>query len=267
MDSQNWVKRLHNWTRTTAGSIASAIMFYTRLPVPSRWCLNFDRVARHAPLVGLLIGAILAALDAGLAQVNVPIMTRSVIVALGWIGITGGLHLDGVMDTADGLAVPDAKRRLSVMADSRVGAFGAMAGAGLIFLKATALGDIERYRSAVLIVVAGWGRWGQQLAIARYPYLRPEGKGAMHKQAIPSVATTLPSLLLLLVGHLALIFLQGGGLLLGFGSTAMAGAIAWGSGFWLHRRLGGHTGDTYGAVVEWTEAIALVGFATLLATK
>ncbi|MGB3612343.1 MAG: adenosylcobinamide-GDP ribazoletransferase, partial [Elainellaceae cyanobacterium] len=173
--------RPYDWIKNSAGSIASAIMFYTGLPIPSRWCSKFDHVARHAPVVGLLIGAILAAADTGLAYASVPIATRSAVITLGWISLTGGLHLDGVMDMADGLAVPDAKRRLSVMADSQVGAFGAIAGACVVVLKAAALGDIEHYRGAVLIAVAGWGRWGQQLAIARYPYLRAEGKGAMHK--------------------------------------------------------------------------------------
>ncbi|MEO0407572.1 MAG: adenosylcobinamide-GDP ribazoletransferase [Cyanobacteria bacterium P01_A01_bin.135] len=253
---------LVQWIQLRLSSAAAAIMFYTRLPVPSRWCSNFDRVARYAPSVGPLIGGILAGLDSGLLHLSMPTATRSAIIVLIWIWLTGGLHLDGVLDTADGLAVPDAQRRLQVMADSRVGAFGAIAGASLIALKVVALGDITQHRGAVLMLVAGWGRWGQQVAIARYPYLKAEGKGAMHKSALPSVWSTLPSLALLLALHWLTLGSSG---LLWLGSAALSGGIAWGTGAWIDRRLGGHTGDTYGAVVEWTEAIALAGFAALLA--
>lgn len=254
------VSRCGQWIRSGFGSIAAAIMFYTRLPVPSRWCTKFDRVARYAPAVGLLIGAILAVADLGLAFLSVPTATRSAIIVLLWVSLTGGLHLDGVLDTADGLAVPP-PRRLAVMADSRVGAFGAIAGASLIVLKTVALSDISQYRGALLLLVAGWGRWGQQVAIACYPYLRAEGKGAMHKQALPSFSSTLPNLGLLLLLQWGLL---GSRWPLWWGAM-LSGGAAWGTGAWLNWRLGGHTGDTYGAVVEWTEAIALVAFATVLA--
>ncbi|MGF1536648.1 MAG: adenosylcobinamide-GDP ribazoletransferase [Elainellaceae cyanobacterium] len=257
------VGRLRNGLKQYCGGFAAAILFYTRLPVPSRWCFNFDQVARFAVCVGLLIGAVLSAADVGLMQIGVPALTRSAVLTLAWVNITGGLHLDGVMDTADGLAVLDPQRRLSVMADSRVGAFGAIAGCAVLLLKVAALSDIGRYRSGLLIVAAGWGRWGQQLAIARYPYLKAQGKGAMHKQALPSVTATLPSLALLLCVHLLLLGRENWRL--GLGSAVLFGAIAWAVGAWLNRRFGGHTGDTYGAVVEWTEAIALVTFTAIAA--
>ncbi len=238
-------------------------MFYTRFPVPSRWCSKFDRVARFAPCAGLIIGATLAGVDAGLLRLGLPVATCSVVVTLVWVWITGGLHLDGVMDTADGLAVLDPQHRLTVMADSRVGAFGAIAGAAVLLLKAIALSDIGQYRSAALILAAGWGRWGQQVAIARYPYLKAEGKGAMHKQALPSLRSAFPSLVLLLGMHWGL--LNAGGWPLWLGGAAVWAAIAWATGAWLAWRLGGHTGDTYGAVVEWTEAISLAAFAAIAA--
>jgi len=266
--------------------LVAAIAFYTRLPVPSTWPLTFQGVARLAPLVGLLIGGLLAGGDMGLSLVGMPHLTRSALLVMLWIALTGGLHLDGAIDTADGLAVPEPERRLAVMRDSVTGAFGVMAAVAIVLLKVAALADITQGRWLVLLLAPAWGRWGQLLAIVRYPYLRSTGKGAFHKAAIQSPWEPLPTGLLLL-------------LLSGLGSLAITpfnvpslsvsapgisrlviltispdpvtaviltelALIAAGlfpavlTGAWLHQRLGGHTGDTYGAVVEWTEAIFLV---------
>jgi adenosylcobinamide-GDP ribazoletransferase len=238
-----------------------AIGFYTIIPVPSQWGLEFQAVARLVVLIGLLLGSLLGLLDIGLSYVGMPVLTRSAVLVGLWVWITGGLHLDGAMDTADGLAVQNPSRRLQVMADSATGAFGAITGFILLLLKAAALTDLEEMRWLALVLSAGWGRWGQQVAIACYPYLKPTGKGAFHKAALPSVWYCLPSLLLLL-GLSALPIALGGWLL-----SVMAcggGAIAFLTAAWFNRQLGGHTGDTYGAVVEWTEAIFLVVLTPLL---
>jgi adenosylcobinamide-GDP ribazoletransferase len=253
------------------GKFASAIAFYTCIPIPSVWALDFAAVARLAPLVGVLVGGLLGGLDVGLQEIGIPILTRSAIVVALWVWITGGLHLDGAMDTADGLAVIDPQRRLEVMADSRTGAFGAIAAVTLLLLKTCALSEVTQHRWLALLLVAGWGRWGQQVAIAWYPYLKATGKGAFHKAAIQSIWQTLPSLALLIglsaspllldlalnLGVRLATVWQSGGLLLG-------GAIALLTVAWFGRKLGGYTGDSYGAVVEWTEAIGLVVLTGLL---
>lgn len=235
----------------------AAFAFYTCIPIPVRWARDFRGVARLAPLVGMGIGGLLGVLDQILWLIHMPILTRSAFVVAVWVALTGGLHLDGAMDTADGLAVNEPSRRLEVMTDSATGAFGAMVAVILLLLKTTTLADLPDQRWLMLIVVAGWGRWGQQVAIARYPYLKPTGKGAFHKAAIRSIWNTIPSLFLLL-GLSAmpiLVFPSQSFLSLGLG---MGGAIALITAAWFNRQLGGHTGDTYGAVVEWTEALLLV---------
>lgn len=229
------------------------------------WTLDFQTVAQFAPVIGLLLGGLLGGLDQGLSIAGLPSLTRSALIVALWIALTGGLHLDGAMDTADGLAVTDPQRRLQVMADSATGAFGAMAGLVLVVLKTTALSDVEQWRWLFLLSACGWGRWAQQVAIARYAYLKPTGKGAFHKAALPSPGYTLPSLLLLLglsavpliiplfVSHTPSpsILLP---LIMGLGGMAIALLLP----AWFNHKLGGHTGDTYGAVVEWTEALFLV---------
>lgn len=237
--------------------LMAAVTFYTTVPVPRHWPVNFTAIARYAPLVGLGIGGSLALLDGFLAWLDIPTATRNVLLIGLWIALTGGLHLDGAMDTADGLAVPDQTRRLAVMADSRTGAFGVMAAVVLIGLKVAALLDLETLRGFGLMAAAGWGRWGQVIAIARYPYLKPTGKGAFHKiHAHPATDW--------LVGFVALVFLA---VITGVGyrewaplvlaTTLGGGAITLITGAWFNHKLGGHTGDTYGAIVEWTEALLL----------
>ncbi|MEH2290837.1 adenosylcobinamide-GDP ribazoletransferase [Nostoc sp.] len=245
------------WWRMLLLKLAASIIFYTTIPLPYLNGLDFRGVAHLASLVGLIIGGILGLLDTGMDYIGMPVLTRSALVVSVWIAITGGLHLDGAMDTADGLAVGDPDRRLEVMADSATGAFGAMAAIALVILKITALADIPENRWLLLMAACGWGRWGQQLAIARYPYLKATGKGAFHKQAIRSYKDLLPGLVLLfsLSGLLWLIDKQQ--LFLALTIIVVGSAIAILTGAWFNHKLGGHTGDTYGAVVEWTEALFL----------
>lgn len=238
-------------------SLLGAVTFYTSIPLPMSWGLEFQRIARWAPVIGLLLGGILGIIDAVLQLWGVPILTRSAVIVVSWLALTGGLHLDGAMDTADGLAVQDPQRRLAVMVDSATGAFGAMVAVALLLLKTVALTDIETHRWLVLMVAAGWGRWGQVVAISFYPYLKPTGKGAFHKQSIRLPQDILLGLVLLLgLGGLSL-FLNLGNSKIALALSLGGGAISLSTGAWFHRQLGGHTGDTYGAVVEWTEALFL----------
>jgi adenosylcobinamide-GDP ribazoletransferase len=138
-----------------------------------------------------------------------------------------------------------------------------MAAIAILLLKTAALTDIETHRSLALMASAGWGRWGQVVAISLYPYLKPTGKGAFHKEAIRTPQDILLGLLLLLsLCSLPLLLFKG----VWWVSLEMAvggSAIAFLTGAWLHRQLGGQTGDTYGAIVEWTEALFLCLFTSI----
>jgi len=247
---------LQSWKASLYNFIASVI-FYSVIPLPYIKGLDFRGVAHLAPVVGLVIGGILGLCDTGLNYLGVSVLTRSALVVCAWIAITGGLHLDGAMDTADGLAVGNPDKRLEVMADSATGAFGAMAAIAIVLLKTVALTDIEANRWLVLMAACGWGRWGQQLAILRYPYLKPTGKGAFHKQAIRSYKDVIPSLLLLISLSGLVWLLNSQHQIFALAMILGGSAIAFLTGAWFNHKLGGHTGDTYGAVVEWTEALFL----------
>ncbi len=259
------MKSVIAWVAARLGEWTAAIAFYTVLPVPIGWALEFQSVSRWVPWVGVLLGAGLGVSDRLLDSVGMTSLLRSAVVVGLWVWITGGLHLDGAMDAADGLAVQNPERRLQVMSDSATGAFGAMAAIALMGLKTVALADITSMRWFALMVAAGWGRWAQQVAIARYPYLKPTGKGAFHKAALRSMTDTVPGLMLMLGLSALPLGLHGSD-----GWALVLGAAGAGLGYallipaWFNRRLGGHTGDTYGAAVEWTEAGVLVILALLI---
>jgi adenosylcobinamide-GDP ribazoletransferase len=247
------IKRLNCLIAEMIDSLLAALAFYTIVPLPPTWQLNFQRIARFAPFIGVLIGGILGMLDWALLLLKMPVLTRSAVVVAAWVWLTGGLHLDGAMDTADGLATLEDDRRLQIMRDSRVGAFGAIAAIIILLLKTVALSDLSQERWLILIIAAAWGRWGQIVAISLYPYLRETGKGLLHKRDVQTIPDILTGLLPLLgcIGLQIWLFPERwwDAMIVGLGGMSIALSI----GFWIDRRLGGHTGDTYGATVEWTE--------------
>lgn len=238
-------------------SFFGAIMFYTTLRVSPIFQPEFERISRWLTLIGILIGSLLGFVDFIFQAVNLPILTRSILIISVWIFLTGGLHLDGVIDSADGLAVQDENRRLEVMKDSVTGAFGVMAAVILILIKTFAFSEINSQRWLILIMATTWGRWGQLMAIAFYPYLRETGKGAFHKQSFLFPQDCLFGSIFIIPLILGQIFFTNSPWWLIIIIQLICAAIALITGFWFNNQLGGHTGDTYGATVEWSEAFIL----------
>jgi adenosylcobinamide-GDP ribazoletransferase len=235
-------------------SLLGAILFYTICPIPKGWQPSFHRIARWCPLLGVIMGGILAGCFWGLSLLGIsPLLNGALLVSL-WLGLTGGLHLDGAMDSADGLAVTDPERRLEVMADSATGAFGAMAGMIILLLKFAAIASMSVGQWWLFPFTLAWARWSQVTAIAFYPYLKAQGKGAFHKQdfnpkldlflsALPAIGLLI---LLLVTHHITALPLT-------LGAVAIANSIS----YWFNKQFTGHTGDTYGASIEWTECLLL----------
>ncbi|MCM1984738.1 adenosylcobinamide-GDP ribazoletransferase [Lyngbya confervoides] len=250
-----------NLAQTLMRQIVGAILFYTSIPLPSPLVPDLTRIARWSPSVGLLMGGLLWILDLLMEWGQLSITLRSVIVVCLWMALTGGLHLDGAMDTADGLGVFDPKRRLAVMADSRTGAFGVLAAIAIILLKITALAAIQQTRGIALLWAMGWGRWAHLLAIGLYPYLKPEGKGAFHRLHFQPRWDYWPGLLCNGLGLYLWVVMQGQPELIW--SLLWVPGVCWGVGHWFFRRFRGMTGDLYGAVIEWSETFILLGFSLL----
>ena len=251
------ISNFRSWIIDLITSLSSSVIFYTILPLPTQWTNNWSRIARWCPTVGLSIGLLLSLLEILLDWSGLPSLTRNALIAAAWVAITGGLHLDGAMDTADGLSVTEPKRRLDVMKDSATGAFGAMVAIIILLLKTASLSEMSLPFWLALMSAAGWARWGQVCAIAFYPYLKETGKGSFHRQNLRSPQDILLGLIILFCFSglwLSVDYLrwwQVGIIVIGNSAIALL------TGYWFHRQLGGHTGDTYGAVVEWSEALIL----------
>ena len=243
-----------------------AFVFYTQIPLPHTLPLDFDGIARFAPIVGLLIGGVLLFVGVMLFSVASPLLVATIVVAL-WVWITGALHLDGAMDTADGLGCMDKARRLDVMRDPHSGAYGIIVAIVILLLKTAALaqdGSVAQGTAILALpLVCGWARWGQLIAIARFPYLRAEGKGKLHKTSIRGFGDGLPSLLILLGCQLIPYFSGDFSLEQTLMMPIVALFFSWGFATWINGKLGGHTGDTYGAIVEWTETLLLCTLALM----
>ena len=257
------MRLLPAWLRDLAG----AWVFYSVLPAWPGIEPGFGRIARFAPWVAVVLGGLQALLWLLTAAWLPPLVQVCLVIVLGLV-LSGGLHADGVVDTADGLAAGP-QRALEAMDDSRVGAAGVQAlvvvlllrAGGLLALAAAAPPPVVAWS---LLLTAIWGRISPLLAIARFPYLREQGTAAFHRQGRgPLLRELLPGLLLL--AALALLVLLLG---LGRGDPCLAWMLlpalllpalpALGLPGWLGRRLGGHSGDSYGACVEWTEALGLL---------
>ncbi|MCP9809462.1 adenosylcobinamide-GDP ribazoletransferase [Cyanobium sp. HWJ4-Hawea] len=235
---------------------AGAWVFYSVLPAWPGVEPRFERIARFAPLVGLVLGLVQASFW-WLTAAWLPLAAQvPLVIALGVL-LTGGLHLDGAMDTADGLAAGP-RRALEAMQDSRVGASGVQAMVLLLLLKVAAFACLAQAAPVALLWAALWGRVSPLFAMAAFAYLRPEGGSAAfhrsHWLGLPrelGPALVAAGLLLagLLVAGVAAPLLWMG---------LLAGVPALLVPLWLGRRLGGHSGDSYGACVEWSEALALL---------
>ncbi len=239
-----------SWLRDLSG----AWIFYSVLPAWPGIQPRFARIARFAPWIGAVLGGLQALLWAVLEGRVPPLAQVALLLALA-LWLTGGLHMDGAMDTADGLAAGE--RLLEAMDDSRVGASGAQALAQLLLLRGAALACLGAAAPLALLWAAVWGRVAPLAAMAHYPYLRPGGTAAFHRHHWAGLAVELrPSLLLLLLLTPATLALaHPAALPLGLLGGVMPALVV---PRWLGRRLGGHSGDSYGACVEWSETLALL---------
>ena len=252
------VEALVRAVRAELLALVGAVQFLTVLPLRRSWALtaaDFGRAAAYYPAVGLALGALLRALGAFAGAVWPRPLAQAVLLAA-WVGLTGALHLDGFLDLCDGLfGGRDAAARLRIMRDERLGAFAFAGGSLLLLLKLSAL-SAEPAGRGVLLAPA-LGRSAMVLAIVSFPYARKEGLGLAVKLGTSWERAGVAALTGLGASLLALGWL---GLL----AFALAVILALALGRWLQAKLGGLTGDCYGAICEVVE-LAVLLFAAAVA--
>lgn len=235
-------------------SLRIAFGLLTTLPIklPDDWSAGESgRAAVWYPFVGLIIGGVTWLIWKG-AMLVLPPSVASVIVLIVWIALTGGLHLDGLADCCDGLlASATPERRLEIMKDPRLGAFGVIGLILILLLKATILGTLTSSTSLGIVLAASLSRWFI-LPVALFPLARTGGMGADFSWGLNRVSV-----------YLSAIFPFGLAIALGARGifSIAAGFIAMGLiVLFAKKRIGGVTGDVFGLVVEAIEVIVLLVF-------
>ena len=215
---------------------------------------DFGRSTRFFPLVGLVLGicyALFALLL--LYAVGMCALTAALLLVLPLL-LTGGLHADGFMDTADGVfSGRDRERKLEIMKDSRVGAFGVVSFVMLMFVQYALISDMHPLLLIpALFVMPVIGRFAMVLSVACFPYAREDGMGKTFADMADRKTIVIAALITMI-------------LVLPWGGLA-ALALVLGTVFALlfcrliTHVLGGVTGDVYGAATVLTETLVLFVF-------
>ncbi|MCJ7515926.1 MAG: adenosylcobinamide-GDP ribazoletransferase [Dehalococcoidia bacterium] len=231
----------------------AALQFLTIFPTPLRHEVPAGTSGQslpYFPLVGLILGAILLGLHYGLSLIlPSSVVTALLITAL--VILTGAHHLDGLIDTCDGVFAGKSKReRLAIMSDTRVGAFGIVGVVLLLLLKYVSLFSVSTILPALLLMPT-LSRWAMVSIIFVFPYAKSSGMGLPFKQGATWQRLTVATIIALIV---AVAMLKWWGLAL----MAVLWLSAFGTASYFRSRLGGLTGDNYGAINEISEVLVLL---------
>jgi adenosylcobinamide-GDP ribazoletransferase len=235
-------------------SLRIAFGLMTTLPVklPDDWSAgDSGRAAVWYPLVGLVIGALTWLAWKGATFLFSPLVAGIVTLVV-WVALTGGLHLDGLADCCDGLFASVApERRLEIMKDPHVGAFGVIGLILILLLKAAALAALSSVSSFSILLAASLARWCI-LPAGLLPLARPSGMGsdfaAGFQRSFIVWSAIIPLTLAILLGLRGIL-------------SSMAGLGAAALVLWLAKsRINGVTGDVFGMLVEIVEATVLLTF-------
>ncbi|RME82672.1 MAG: adenosylcobinamide-GDP ribazoletransferase [Caldilineae bacterium] len=244
--------------------IITAFRFLTILPIPVRGTASeheLGQAVAYFPLVGVVLGAVLAVASWGLSQIF-PAHVTAVLILVLWVVLSGALHLDAWLDACDGIfGGQTPEQRLHIMRDERIGAFALAGGVLLLLSKYAALAE-QLSGSALplshglrwplfLLLPSTLGRFAMSLAIVGFPYARAQGLGRVFKdQAGWSEVAIAGGIALAMATAVAGL----PGVLLWAGTISLTWLLA----RWTLRRLPGLTGDIYGALCEIVELVVLL---------
>ena len=231
-----------------------ALTFLTRIPVGTNNIYeqdDFQKSVYFFPIIGLIIGGILGGSYYLLAKIF-PQPVSAALLLLIYVFITGGLHLDGLTDTVDGIyGGRDREDRLRIMKDTHPGAFGVIAAVLVLLLKYSLYTQLDLKLLFYLFAAPVLGRQAMVWLQIIFPYARKEGLGKLFTSYanLPLFAVTTGITLVILIS-----LLKVAGLYLFLLTGIFSLLLAW----YFSRMLGGLTGDTYGASCELTEIFALL---------
>lgn len=227
-------------------NLISALQFITILPLGKAEAFEPPKMIPYFPLVGILLGLLVALFDTLVAGFWTPQVVALLDVLLLAV-LTGAFHLDGLADTADGLFSPRTRdQALEIMKDSRIGVMGLVAILFGLALKWGGIANLEAHRTILLIMIPAYARAGILFGMRYLPYGRPDGTGRPFFKEKLSIKSFWG--LILPVGLSMIIGLKAIWLSLAF-AVIIASIL-----FFYKKRMGCITGDMLGAMTEITEA-------------
>jgi adenosylcobinamide-GDP ribazoletransferase len=203
------------------------------------------------PLIGVILGGLLFGARY-VCLLLLPPLPANILVLAFWVILTGGLHLDGFIDCCDGLfSAKPADERLRILKDTHVGAFGVVGAVLLLLGKWSLLSSSAILLWPILIIAPAIARFLIVWAAWRYPSARPGGMGDRFRQGLT------PGRVLLAAGF-ALLASAVFGRALGLVAALVAWSFSIIAAYWVKGRIGGLTGDVYGALCESGEVLVLL---------
>jgi len=244
-------------------ALRASFGFLTVLPVAPRSGAGLGSARAFFPLVGLVLGGLLAGFD-WLVNDTLGTELTAALIVVGLLAATRMLHIDGLMDSCDALLGGYTReRRLEILKDPRVGAFGAIGGVSILFLKWAALITLTGpIRLPMILLFPLLARWSVVAVMQTFSY-GPSRDGITGSGTGSSFLENRGIWLPLIAGITALaasVLIAG---LMGVILMGIVTLVAVLLGAWMAKLLGGLTGDGYGAVVEVTEVTALIAAVAL----
>ncbi|MFL4470666.1 adenosylcobinamide-GDP ribazoletransferase [Tateyamaria armeniaca] len=235
--------------------VPAALVLLTRLPLPPLPDHAFTNGARAVwayPLVGLGLGAIISVICWGAALVLPPMIVAGLVLGA-LVLLTGAMHEDGLADTADGLwGGNDPARRLEIMKDSRIGAYGVLALILVMGLRWLGIADVGVGALVAALVISRALMTPLMLAL---PHARDTGLA--HSVGRPDTGAVIVAVL---IAALCALILAGGA---GLVALIIASGVAAGMGALARAKIGGQTGDILGATQICTEIAVLLTLTAL----
>ena len=244
--------------------IADALRFFTRLRLGEPGLsatLDIDRIAWAAPVAGVAVGLIGALVLGVTAALGLPLLLRAAFATAALVAATGALHEDGLADVADGFGGGATRaRKLEIMRDSCIGAYGAIAIALALIVRIGALAaalDGGFWRATLsLMLVAALSRAAALTPLALLPPARADGAGAAVGLLDSNALAGAWGSALVIAVALGLVALGLAHVLL---AALISGAGAWAMVAMARRAIGGQTGDVAGAAQQCSEIAAWCG--------
>ncbi|MFH1692353.1 MAG: adenosylcobinamide-GDP ribazoletransferase [Candidatus Omnitrophota bacterium] len=238
----------------------TALQFLTIIPIKISK-MDDNKLARsmiYYPIVGCLLGLILCAITLITSRIGCSSIAEAIIIIISLIILTGGIHLDGLADTADAFLSRTSKEKmLLIMRDSHIGTMGVLSLLSALLLKIAFLSTLSpALKIPAILLMCILSRWSLVFSTYIFPYARKEGKARAFKEKIHFKIYLLATLFTL---GAAIEF----GRFYGLIAFSAIGLNAYVFGYFFKRHLGGITGDTLGAVSEISEIIVLLCFCLL----